>query len=146
MGAHSPATLGVARDRTEAVHKMLADMAAADGMDLASHTWSETLGFILKNGETRGTLKEWMKRHDGEPVDTLQVTIRVARDGQGVIEPGKPWAPGSRRVDAARAACVLLDGSRRDYAGVTTFLTDETTYVGFAGWGDDSVQLIVFSA
>lgn len=141
MGAHNTATLDVARDRAKAVITLLQEYR---GDDHVAEYWRDEIQTILEQGRTEGTLKAWMQRHDGEPIDTLQTTIKVARAGSGVIEPERPWAPGSRRVDATRAATVLLDGSRRDYAGVTTFLVTERGYIGFASWGDDAVQMLVY--
>ena len=141
MGAHNTATLDVARDRAKAVITLLQEYR---GDDHVAEYWRDEIQTILEQGRTEGTLKAWMQRHDGEPIDTLQTTIKVARAGRGVIEPERPWAPGSRRVDATRAATVLLDGSRRDYAGVTTFLVTERGYIGFASWGDDAVQMLVY--
>lgn len=141
MGTHNQLTLAVARDRTNAVVTLLKEYP---GDDHVAQYWVDEIEHILEAGRTEGTLKAWMKRHDGDPIDTLQTAIVVAVDGRGVIEPQRPWAPGSRRVDATRAACVLLNGSRRDYAGVTTFLVTERGYIGFASWGGDAVQMLVY--
>ncbi|WNT45348.1 hypothetical protein SEA_BABYDOTZ_95 [Microbacterium phage BabyDotz] len=152
MAAHNQATLGVARDRAQSVVNQL---RAYPGDDHVAQYWVDEIETILETGRTEGTLKAWMQRHDGDPIDTLQTTIRVARDEPtgdpfdpvrevGVIEPARPWAPGSRRVDAARATRVVLDGSSRDYAGVTTFLVTERGYIGFASFGPDAVQMLVY--
>lgn len=141
MGAHNHLTLDIARDRANAVVGLLKEYP---GYDQVAQYWVDEIEHILETGRTEGTLKAWMKRHDGYPIDTLHTTILVARDGQGVIEPQRPWAPGVRRVDATRAACVLLNGSRRDYAGVTTFLVTERGYIGFASFGEDTVQMLVY--
>lgn len=153
MGAHNAATLDVARDRAQAVVALL---KTYPGDDHVAQHWVEEIEDILENGSTTSTLKAWMTRHDGEPIDTLQTAIRVARDVQEIpergtparrvstIEPQAPWAPGSRRVDATRSACVLLNGSRRDYAGVTTFLVTERGYIGFVSWGPDAVHMLVY--
>ncbi|QXN74020.1 hypothetical protein SEA_BLAB_94 [Microbacterium phage Blab] len=172
MGAHNQSTLAVARDRANAVVTLLKEYP---GDDHVAQYWIDEIETILETGRTEGTLKAWMQRHDGDPIDTLQTTIRVAYpvttcerhggewgddetcqrctdiDGKarraplvGVIEPGRPWAPGSRRVDAARATRVVLDGSSRDYAGVTTFLVTERGYIGFASFGEDAVQMLVY--
>ncbi|QNJ55593.1 hypothetical protein SEA_PHINKY_102 [Microbacterium phage Phinky] len=148
MGTHSQLTLGVARDRANAVVTLLKEYP---GDDHVAQYWVDEIEHILETGRTEGTLKAWMKRHDGDPIDTLQTAIIIARESGlrddskvGVIEPQRPWAPGSRRVDATRAACVLLNGSRRDYAGVTTFLVTERGYIGFASFGDDTVHMLVY--
>ena len=141
MGAHNTATLDVARQRTQAVITLLGEYPADDHV---AQYWVDEIQTILETGRTEGTLKAWMQAHDGEPIDTLQTTMIVEQDGQPVIEPMRPWAPGSRRVDASRAAVVLLDDSRRDYAGVTTFLVTERGYIGFAKFGDDQVQMLVY--
>lgn len=152
MGAHNQSTLAVARDRANAVVSLLKDYP---GDDHVAQGWVDEIQDILDNGRTTSTLKAWMQRHDGEPIDTLQTTIRVARDEPtgdlfnpvrevGTIEPDRPWAPGSRRVDAARATRVVLGESSRDYAGVTTFLVTERGYIGFASFGKSAVQMLVY--
>lgn len=152
MGAHNAATLDVARARSEAVVTLLKEYP---GDDHVAQYWVDEIETILTEGRTTSTLKAWMQRHHDEPIDTLQTTIRVAREfpvrnseivsaKSAVIEPERPWAPGSRRVDASRATRVLLNGSSRDYAGVTTFLVTERGYIGFASWGKDAVQMLVF--
>ncbi|QNL30065.1 hypothetical protein SEA_CASEND_98 [Microbacterium phage Casend] len=141
MAAHNQATLGVARDRVQSVVNQL---RAYPGDDHVAQYWVDEIETILETGRTEGTLKAWMQRHDGDPIDTLQTTIRVADGGQAIIEPARPWAPGSRRVDAARATRVVLDGSSRDYAGVTTFLVTERGYIGFTAFGPESVQMLVY--
>lgn len=148
MGAHDSGTLAVARQRTEKVRDVLKEQSDNDDGDQASWFWLNTIDVALERGATKGTLKAWMTAHDGAPIDTLQATIRVVNEdgtrGDIVIE--KFWAPGSRRVDATRAATVLLDDSRRDYAGVVTFLTEEKIYIGFASFGKDRVQMLVYVA
>lgn len=148
MGAHNAATLEVARERAEKVRDILKEQSDNDDGDQASWTWFNTIDTALERGTTTGTLRGWMTEHDGMPIDTLQATIRVVTEdgtrGDIVIE--KLWAPGSRRVDATRAATVLLNDSRRDYAGVTTFLTSDSVYVGFASYGKDRVQMLVYAA
>lgn len=141
MGAHNQSTLAVARDRANAVITLLKEYP---GYDHVAQYWVDEIEHILETGRTEGTLKAWMKRHDGDPIDTLQTTIRIADEGRAIIEPARPWAPGSRRVDAARATRVVLDGSSRDYAGVTTFLVTERGYIGFASFGPDAVQMLVY--
>lgn len=141
MGAHNAATIDVARDRAKGVIALLREFP---GTDHVAEYWRDEIETILEQGRTDGTLKAWMQRHDGEPIDTLQTTIKIVDDGRAVIEPERPWAPGSRRVDASRAATVLLDGTRRDYAGVVTFLVTERGYIGFAKWGDAAVQMLVY--
>jgi hypothetical protein len=71
---------------------------------------AERLARILaeSTGTPMASLKGWMRMHHGEQVCTLQVNL----DGTA------PWCPGPRTVDAySRASYLLLDGSRRDYAG-----------------------------
>lgn len=140
MGAHNAATLAVARDRIAAVRDRLRE-ATGETAD-----WAGILDRALI-AEPGGTLKAWMQAHHDAEVKTFQTTIKVALYGQPVIELIDDWwIPGARRVDAARATRVVLDGSEREYAGVTTFVATEDLYVGFGKWGDDRVQLIVFSA
>lgn len=140
MGAHNAATLAAARDRIIAVRDSVreASGATADWAGILDRALIATPG---------GTIKAWMQAHHDDEIQTFQTTIKVAHFGQAIIEPIDDWwIPGARRVDAARATRVLLDGSEREYAGVTTFIATEDLYVGFGKWGDDRVQLIVYSA
>lgn len=53
-------------------------------------------------------MKDWMKSHHGEQIQTHQKDKRT----------GKVWYPGPRVVDASRATYVKLGESRRDYKGM----------------------------
>ncbi len=55
-----------------------------------------------------GTMRDWFSARDGRQVETVQL-------GYG----GRVWAPGAREIDASRATYVSMDGSRRDYKGMT---------------------------
>lgn len=139
MGAHSPATLDVARQRVSAVRDQLSELAD-------DTPWVARLDAALA-AVPGGTLKAWMTQHHDQTVETLQTTIRVSHFGQPLNEPiGDWWTPGPRKVDAARATRVVLDGSDREYRGVTTFVATDSVYVGFAAWGADRVQMLVYSA
>lgn len=52
-------------------------------------------------------MREWLTSHDGMRVHTIQGNVRSV------------WAPMDRTVDASRATYVRLEGSRRDYAGMS---------------------------
>ena len=139
MGAHNAATLEVARRRTEMVRDAL---SRRESSDTVAHWWADVLDQALNvERGTIGTLRAWMQNAHDWPVDTLQVTIRCGRED--VI--ATYWSPGSRRVDATRATRAVLDGSSRDYAGVTTFVATEQTYVGFAAFGPEHVQLLIYT-
>lgn len=137
--AHSVATRIAAQQRVELVHTHL---TGQPGEDTVSAFWAEQLDAVA-NAPTGGTLKQWMTDAHDENVDTLQVTLRSGEGDQWFITDF--WTPGVRRVDAARATRVLLNGSEREYAGVTTYLMTERVYVGFAKWGNDAVQMVVYS-
>lgn len=146
MGAHNVATIATARERAEAVRDGLMAQFREDGYDVAHH-WASEIQAAL-DAPRGGTLKAWMQRHHDEPVDTFQTTLVIARDGKGVIEydRAQDWAVSARRVDASRATRVLLNGSTREYAGVTALTGSGRVFLGFASWGSDKVQMIVFSA
>lgn len=142
MGAHNAATLDVARQRTQAVRDMLAENTE----NPSNVFWVEYLDLALAEPKRGGTLKAWMQHAHDQVIDTLQATMTiVTEDGcaPDVRNVGL-WAPGARRVDAARATRVLLDGSERAYAGVTTFVSTDRIYVGFAKWGETAVQMLVY--
>jgi hypothetical protein len=95
---------------------MTATHAALAALPAAHPAHAERLGAILaasSGSAPVGTLRDWMRAHDGAQVLTLQ----VGTDGRGA------WAPGPRTVDASRASFVMLDGSRRDYAGCRVIAT-----------------------
>ena len=134
MAAPNAATLETARRRADAAARML-DMAGGPW-------WADQIRAALAGPSTHGSLRKRMEAPPGQDVETLQVTVRL-RDGELAGYAGL-WTPGHRAVDASRATRVILDGSQRDYAGVTTTAATDTVYVGFAKWGDD-VQLIVYA-
>ena len=133
MGAHNLATLDTAIRRATSLRDGL-----KASLTPASQAWAGVLTHALEQPHG-GTLKEWFSRHDGRAVDTLQATLQSDADGFRNL-----WAPGHRVVDAhTRKTYVTLDGSRRDYADVTT-LTAGHYYVGFAKWGQ-GVQILIYS-
>ena len=139
MGAHSPATLTAALERVTLMHDWL---AARPLDDTGAHWWADRITEATYAPRTAGTLKEWMQAHNAETVHTLQVTVDCGVTDQ--LRPGSLWVPGRRRIDAARATRVVLDGSTREYAGVTTTVATSRTYIGFAKWGTDAVQMLVY--
>lgn len=58
-------------------------------------------------------MKRWMTEHHGQTILTFQTDKNTMR----------AWNPGARTVDA-RATFVLLDESRRYYAGMKTIASD----------------------
>lgn len=139
MGAHNAATLDVARRRTEAVRDYLRGWQNNE-----DQSWADLLDRALALAPG-GTLKSWMQRHHGQKIKTFQTTIAISLDGKPILEVDAPWIPGTRLVDAARATRVTLDGSSRDYAGVTTFVAGDV-YVGFASWGENKIQFLAYAS
>lgn len=137
--AHSTATREAAQQRVSLVHNHL---AAQPGEDTVAAFWAEQLAAVA-NAPKGGTLKQWMTDAHDEIVDTFQVTLRSGEGDAWFIT--EFFTPGPRRVDAARATRVLLNGSERSYDGVTTHLMTEHVYVGFAAWGNDAVHMVVYS-
>ena len=68
------------------------------------------------------SLSTWM--HGARLVTTLQATF----NGDTLT---RLWSPGLRAVDTSRASYVLLDGSRRDYAGMRCIKATATTWLGY---------------
>lgn len=134
MSAHNAATLETARRRAEAAARMLDQVGGT--------WWADQIRAALAGPQTHGSLRKWMETRHGQDVETLQVIVPL-KDG-GIAGYAGLWMPGHRTVDASRATRVILDGSHRNYAGVTTTAATDAVYVGFAKWGDD-VQLIVYA-
>lgn len=138
MGAHNATTREYARRRVQYVIDRLSDAAETP----AQTHWVDALQQALA-APSGGTLKAWMQAHEDQKIETLQVTLRLI-DAE-VDSLSDAWSPGPRLVDASRAASVRLNGSTRDYAGVTTMAATEYVYVGFAKWGSD-VQMLCYTA
>lgn len=137
---HNTATATYAARRIAAIRDALAAPANADNP--AARLYARILGHALTVGHTRGSLKEWMRYHHGASINTFQVNVHL--DGAEVSALRHAWMPGSRKLDAeTRKTGAILDGSIRDYAGVTTFYVDNTTYIGFSRLGSDAVQLVL---
>lgn len=86
-----------------------------------------------------GTMREWMTRHAGATVRTVQITVDASGRVRGL------WCPGDRTVDSVRASYVTFDGSRRDYAGARVLGADADTLAVACTWGDDE-HVIVYAA
>jgi len=59
-------------------------------------------------------MKRWMTEHNGQTVTTDQHDKRS----------GSTWSPGARTINTERSTYVLLDESRRDYAGMRVVSSD----------------------
>lgn len=53
-----------------------------------------------------GTMRKWMRAHNGRQVTTIQVSN----------ENGVSWCPTGRTIDATKASSVQFSGSYREYA------------------------------
>lgn len=147
MSAHNPATLGYAVRRLEHVRNLLADLdkeaPGRYGRNPAALDWARTLNRAILQGHTPGTLRRFLQDNHLNDVETLQANLHL--DDAEVSSVTGLWAPGPRTVDArTRKTSATLDGSTRDYAGVTTFLATDNLYVGYGSWGAHGVQLIVY--
>lgn len=91
-----------------------------------AHYWREVLSSLIDyDGSGTISLKSWMQANEGaNGVTTLQATF----SGDEVV---KLWGPGIRAVDASHATYVLLNGSRRDYAGMKCIKATSTTWLGY---------------
>ena len=81
---------------------------------------------------SRRAAKTWLQQHD--QVDTLQLTVQPG----GQLTGG--WHAGMRFV-SVRSAHARLDGSRRDFAGLTGVAADADTWIGYDGY-----MLIIYSS
>lgn len=92
----------------------------AEHSDPVAQSWHRSL--VDEMPAQAQSLKSWLTGR--ESLDTLQVTVR---DGQVT----RAWAPGVREVDTSAATFARLEGSRRDYAGVTAQLCGRDVWVGY---------------
>lgn len=92
-------------DPHAALGALLSQLTATDSPALAAVS---RLVSVAAGSSAQGTLRDWMRAHDGVRVDTLQVGLGRR----------SAWAPTARVVDASRTTFATLDGSRRDYAGM----------------------------
>ena len=132
MGAHNAATLLIAERRAEHVADVLRDMGKATAVG-----WADTIEDAL-TAPAGGTLKAWAQARDGQRAETFQATVWVAD-----LHLSGVWLSGPRLM-WARPTHVTFDGSTRSFAGVVTLRATDSAYIGFAPWGDDAVQMIVY--
>lgn len=89
----------------------------------AGHYWHDVLAALVDYDDASVIpLRTWMQ--GARLVTTLQATF----DG-GTLT--RLWSPGLRAVDTSHASYVLLDGSRRDYAGTRCIKATTTTWLGY---------------
>ncbi len=81
---------------------------------------------LFAGASAGGTLRDWMASHDGRQIDTFQFDRRTQT----------PWAPGVRTLDASRSTYFTLDGSRRDYAGMSVLAATDSAVAAASsdGW------------
>ena len=97
------------------------------------HGWNGwLLNLRLGLAGPRKSLRAYMMGHD--VVDTLQVSFK---GGKAV----SAFVPGCREVDASVATYVLLDGSRRDYAGITCMGCANGTWIG---WVESMTTIVMY--
>ena len=146
MSAHNPATLGYAVRRLEYVRNLLSDLdkkARHNGGNPAALEWARTVNRAILHGHTPGTLRRFLQHNHLNTVETLKANLNL--DAAVISTFTVLWAPGPRTIDSqTRKTSATLDGSTREYAGVTTFLATDTLYVGYASWGKDALQLIIY--
>lgn len=132
---HNAATLEYARRRLEFVTSKLNPESS----------WHATLTEATRlaresDSVRRGSLKSWID--EGRELETLQLDVKLSDAEPAGI--ANVWVPSARLVDGVAATYFTLNGSRRDFAGVTTLLASDSIYVGFDGKGDDRVGLIIY--
>lgn len=134
MSAHNAATLAYAIRRAEFVASKL----EATQND-AAHQWAADIREAIQ-APAGGTLRRFMAEHEGGKLDSLYATITL--DGAEAAGVRNVWAPVDRTVEA-RATFARLDGSRVDYAGITTLVSTGSAYIGFEVEGTD-IRLVAY--
>lgn len=130
MGAHNSVT-------REYADRLLRHVAAKINQ---RSSWAGLLDAIIERGHVSGSLKNWIR--EGMELETLQLDVKL--DGAEPDGIANVWVPGARIVDHAGPTFLHLNGSRRDYAGVTTYAATSDYYVGFTGSSKDRVSLIIY--
>lgn len=72
----------------------------------------------------KGTMRAWMESHNGQTVDTVQITNRT----------GDSWTPIERKIEATRAGKVLLNDSARDYKGMRVLSATDSVLIVADDW------------
>ena len=90
---------------------------------------------------TRGTIKKFFESVNDKKIDTLQLTLNI----RGAVDIVDSWEIQSRGVTRLGATFVEMDDSRRDFTGVTTVASNDTTYLGTVKWGEDRIQVILYT-
>lgn len=93
-----------------------------------------------RNGKT-GSVKAWMRAHDGKNIDTLQVN--VTRSGELI----NAWNPGPRLLRSTMQATrfwfeVGGGHSSREYAGMRLEAVSDTMLVASTLWGNTTQVMI----
>ena len=130
MGAHNAVTLHAADRRLRHVAAKINRQSS----------WAGLLDTIIERGHVSGSLKNWI--HEGAELETLQLDVKL--DAGEPVAIANVWVPGARIVDHAGPTFLHLNGSRRDYAGVTTYAAAPEYYVGFTAGPRGSVSLIIY--
>jgi hypothetical protein len=86
-----------------------------------------------RHAEPNGTMRAWMQAHEGGYVDTLQVGYKQ-----------RAWNPGMRRVSVVRPSYVMLDESRRDYAGMVVVASSPNALIVHKRGDFDSAETMVY--
>lgn len=81
-------------------------------------------------GTATRSYAKWMRAHDGDMVDTMQVTA----DDSGF--PIDTFHPAARKIDAGHTTFVRFDASRRDYEGIRVLASDDRRILAYAPFGD----------
>lgn len=135
-------TIAVGKLHEQLLTTVLEHLKGQPGDDHVADYWQDVIE-QAQAAPRGGTLRAWMTEKHDEVIDTYQIDLRQGEADLWFITGF--WTPGSRRVDAARATRVLLDGSGRYYSEVTTHRMTDTVYVGFSDLGEGAVQMVVFS-
>ena len=90
-------------------------------------------------GRTIKSYARWMREHDGDNVDTMQVTVRPSGQLRNLFQPL------DRVIDShSRATYAVLDDSVRYYEGVRVVASDDRAVLAYCDFGD-SIQMFLHS-
>lgn len=130
MGAHNAVTLHAADRRLRHVAAKINQQSS----------WADLLDTIIERGHVSGSLKNWVR--EGMELRTLQLDVKL--DGGEPDGIANVWVPDARIVEDVAATYFVQNGSRRDFAGVTTFAATAEYYVGFTGGRPGRISLIIY--
>lgn len=114
------------------------------GDDVSLH-WASIIEHTLAQPAEDISLKQWMRSHHDEPIDTMRALLAVHRSDTTISVELREISGMGRRVDAERKKrSVFLGETRLWYAGFTPVVSTKYEAICVAPYGDDLLSVWVF--